>query len=252
MIPNPVESPLAAISMLPTRESLRLLATLALDAYSDHNNWPGCEVRRIQHYDSGMAATIVSDHHQCVVSFRGTEPTDFKDWKRDASVFLTDWDLGRVHGGFRRGWRALQASVVETLNELQAFADVYAEFTNRLQVIVNGHSLGGAVATLSALDLKADLCVTFGSPRVGDDVFSQYYDAIYRHRHLRVVHSNDVVPRVPCAFNYRHCGTLVYLDRKRRIVVDPSFYTVTVDRVLGYRWDLIRDHLLGSYLEALT
>lgn len=70
-----------------------------------------------------------------------------------------------------------------------------------------GHSLGGAVASLSALWLLSTfqaaspstqvLCITFGSPMLGNDSFSQ---AILQERwggnFCHVVGQHDIVPRV--------------------------------------------------------
>ncbi len=243
-------TPLAVISSSPTRESLRLLATLALDAYDRQRNWPGCVVRHVDDDASGMSATIVADASRMVLSIRGTEPTDWRDWKRDANIRLVPYyHGGLVHKGFWTGWAALRSKVrqagMEVRDELGPEARPY--------LVVNGHSMGGGAGTLAAEELDAWLCVTFGSPRVGCDFFAKGFDRRRRHRHLRVVHGNDIVPRCPFPLPYRHCGELVYLDRKHRILVDPSFYTVGVDRVLGFRFDLIRDHLLlGGYLEALA
>lgn len=49
-------------------------------------------------------------------------------------------------------------------------------------VALAGHSLGGALATLAAYDLAAELglshvqCITFGAPRVGNSVFVADYN----------------------------------------------------------------------------
>ena len=54
---------------------------------------------------------------------------------------------------------------------------------------VAGHSMGGALATLCAIDLKfafglPDVRVyTYGSPRVGNDIFASFFAANIQVRH---------------------------------------------------------------------
>lgn len=63
-----------------------------------------------------------------------------------------------------------------------------------------GHSLGGALATLAALSLAERglevECVTFGSPKVGDEDFCRFFRSKV-HRNARFVNKFDPVPRVP-------------------------------------------------------
>ena len=69
-------------------------------------------------------------------------------------------------------------------------------------VFVSGHSLGGALATLCALDLKINLklpdvrVVSFGSPRVGNYVFAKWFEQEIGP-HWRFTHNRDIVPSVP-------------------------------------------------------
>lgn len=69
-------------------------------------------------------------------------------------------------------------------------------------VFVSGHSLGGALATLCALDLKTTLnltdvrVVSFGSPRVGNYVFAQWFEREIGP-HWRFTHNRDIVPSLP-------------------------------------------------------
>mmetsp|Transcript_17659 Transcript_17659/g.25485 ORF Transcript_17659/g.25485 Transcript_17659/m.25485 type:complete len:144 (+) Transcript_17659:735-1166(+) len=62
-----------------------------------------------------------------------------------------------------------------------------------------GHSLGAALALLTALDLiKAGFEVTmynFGQPRVGSKAFAQF--ASSKLSMFRVTHNKDIVPHIP-------------------------------------------------------
>jgi hypothetical protein len=69
--------------------------------------------------------------------------------------------------------------------------------------LVTGHSLGGALATICALDLSRSGFVgknwlrlyTYGQPRTGDPAAAAMIDqAIY---HFRIVNKGDLVPHVP-------------------------------------------------------
>jgi hypothetical protein len=61
-------------------------------------------------------------------------------------------------------------------------------------LLVTGHSLGAALATLAAVDLLPDKLITFGSPRVGDANLAGWFNQIAVHR---FVNCCDVVGRVP-------------------------------------------------------
>lgn len=94
---------------------------------------------------------------------------------------------GRVHEGFWR--RALSVELPASLLPLGA------------SVLVTGHSLGGAVATLVAARLLADgrpdvRCVTFGAPLVGDEAWRQRVARDWPGRFTNFIHLRDPVPAV--------------------------------------------------------
>jgi hypothetical protein len=68
---------------------------------------------------------------------------------------------------------------------------------------VTGHSLGGALATHAAAHLIAngiqvDTFYTFGSPRVGDSRFTQWFDTTLKtNSKNRITHGRDPVPHLP-------------------------------------------------------
>jgi len=82
-------------------------------------------------------------------------------------------------------------------------------------LLIVGHSLGGALATLAACDVQAGglpLAVrTFGSPRVGDQDFVDAFNKRVPDC-IRVRHDEDLVPTVPGGFGYEHVKTLLHLN----------------------------------------
>lgn len=85
---------------------------------------------------------------------------------------------------------------------------------------MTGHSLGGALATLFALELSSSqlakqgaIFVTmynFGSPRVGNKRFADVYNEKVKDS-WRVVNPRDIIPTVPRLMGYCHVAQPVYL-----------------------------------------
>jgi hypothetical protein len=120
-----------------------------------------------------------------VVAFRGSAA--FTAWvetmknTKEPSPWPDSNHAGaRVHSGFLDAYADIASSVRAVVMML---IRRYPEGT----VVVTGHSLGGAVATLCAADLKYHLgqaskveLVTFGSPRVGNDDFAGFMNFIFQ------------------------------------------------------------------------
>lgn len=171
-----------------------------------------------------------------VVAFRGTEPDDPSDLVADATVIKIPWfdasgaQLGEVHKGFA------DALLNDPIN-----GNILAQLSSQLndlakqspRVLLTGHSLGAALAILTASCLTplADNIhlYTFGSPRVGDRVFSEY---IPKNKHDRYVDCSDLVTRVPPEkLGYLHVGTLRYINRHGRIDDSITEANITEDRL---------------------
>lgn len=133
------------------------------------------------------------------IAFAGTEN------KTDAKVDLNIGDVRvpaewtrasdpavRAHKGFTELYAKLRSSVVTAL--------LRANTSARL-VVMCGHSLGGALATLAALDAASMATkgsqvhlYTFGAPQVGDGAFAELFDSRVP-KAVRVVNPFDPVPR---------------------------------------------------------
>lgn len=90
-------------------------------------------------------------------------------------------------------------------------------------VLVTGHSLGGALASLFTLDLAVTLpqvtitSITYASPRVGTSNWQTVYQQTYQllDNTIRVRNSHDLVPKVPPSnwpFGFKDVGQLFPLD----------------------------------------
>jgi hypothetical protein len=127
-----------------------------------------------------------------------------------------------VHMGFLTSWRNARDIVLPALKAAHARHPTYP-------IHIMGHSLGGAVAALAALDVKLGLgwtdvqVTTFGEPRVGNDGLVAYIDTAFglnkddgydgdleKRRYRRVTHADDPVPLLPpTEWGYRaHAGEL--------------------------------------------
>ena len=95
------------------------------------------------------------------------------------------------------------------IKELQNAVALYPDY----QVRVTGHSLGGALATIAAMDIHDNLgienvhTITFASPRVGNHDFAQQWNDRLAESSMRFVHENDIVPHIPFPqLGYEHVG----------------------------------------------
>lgn len=166
------------------------------------------------------------------VLFPGT--ASIQDWITDARVLKRGWFAGKVHAGFRQAYGSVAGLIQERLGRS----------TN---IVVVGHSLGGALATLCAHDLAGlgsppTEVFTFGAPRVGNRTFARDLNAKLRDNFFRIVNQRDPVPHVPWSFGtYRHAGTEIYLARDGTWQQDAPLWTGSVE--LAYA---LRDTLLGE------
>lgn len=137
------------------------------------------------------------------VAFRGTQVTSIRDLFADLAAPPVRWmGAGRVHWGFWRSFRSVRGAVETWLGEVP---------DGRL--VVTGHSLGAAVATLLAsLHHEAEL-VTFGSPRVGNAAFAATFAGREVSRYVDCV---DGITKLPPPLGYRHIGAMAYIDHLGR------------------------------------
>lgn len=176
----------------------------------------------------GAQAHVASNDTQVLLAFRGTEPKQISDLLADLNTVPKRHGPGFVHSGFRNEARKLWDHVIKL-----------AEANKGKKFIICGHSLGAAMATYTAQELRyaghQDLeLYTFGSPRLGSPDYVSAMDV----PHWRFVNNNDGVTHVPpAALGFRHHGTLMYINHYGHI------------RPLS-RWQRIKDMLRGIWAAA--
>jgi hypothetical protein len=144
-------------------------------------------------------AIVAQGNGAAFVAFAGTDPLVIADWVADFNV--------RPHMGTTEGFALALAAAMPAIRALIAPLG--------LPVFVTGHSLGGALAVLAALELaKAGVSVeavyTFGMPRPGNAHFKSDYDARLGATTYRLVNGDDIVPTVgPSFLGLRHVGRLL-------------------------------------------
>jgi predicted lipase len=164
-----------------------------------------------------------------VIAIRGTEGT--LEWIHDAEFLQVPCPFlvgaGHTEDGFtamyeslRTGAAANSPSVVNALATLTFPRPVSS-------VTICGHSLGGALATLLALDVAANSAFkdpavyTYGSPRTGDSLFASTFDQVVKNSY-RAANRVDIVPTLPPPVDYQHVLNPVDLNPVRLLPLPPE------------------------------
>ncbi len=184
-----------------------------------------------------------------VIAIRGTE--GIQEWIHDAEFGLVTCPFLAGAGHTEEGFTAMYLSMTTSLDPAcpsvtRSLAGL--AFPNPVtSMTICGHSLGGALATLLALDVAANtvftkpVVYTYASPRTGGPQFAATYNQVVPNT-FRIAGRLDLVPKLPLPPLYEHVLGLyelnsVQLSLPPRILVRP---------------DLVCLHILTSYLFLLS
>ncbi|MEM9951737.1 MAG: lipase family protein [Chloroflexota bacterium] len=191
----------------------------------------------------GYALRSTVDGHGVIV-LRGTVHAD--EWFNNINYRLIPFhplnaDYGLVHNGFRDVYKGIRGRYRQLVNEFAPDVPLY----------LVGHSLGGAVTQLAALDVIAKSperaqsiqVYTYASPRPGDPDFVRAYDE-YVQTSYRIVNVCDMIPYMPfeelgsilnqTSYPYRHTkGELAFVHQAGNPVANhiSSYHLATKMKV---------------------
>ena len=145
--------------------------------------------------------------------FRGKLDISIINWVQNLTPF-DKCDGCSVPEGFYLTYNNLKPENI--INDVKA---LYAKYPTA-KVVVSGHSLGGAMAYFGYLDVceaigKVDLFITYGSPRVGNQNFQRFFQAMKcGSKKIRVVNDRDPTPHGPPTlfWNFHGYSEVFYND----------------------------------------
>jgi len=184
-----------------------------------------------------------------VIAIRGTE--GILEWVQDASFLPVPCPFLAAAGLTEDGFTAMyQSFAIEATTGAPSLANSLVVLPWKVPVrslTICGHSLGGALVTLLALDVAANTTFkdpavySYASPRTGDSTFVSVYNHLVQ-RTCRVANRMDIVPKVPLPPLYDHVAGLIDLN--------PVTWS-PLPKVL-VKPDILCEHILSTYLFLLT
>ncbi|KXN64659.1 alpha/beta-hydrolase, partial [Conidiobolus coronatus NRRL 28638] len=185
----------------------------------------GSEVKYFADVDTSTAGYLAVNNGQkaIIVGFRGTQ--DITNWIGNVNISFTNANLpspfqnADIHSGFNKMTNVLLPSVEAALSSAKAKYPNY-------KIIFTGHSLGGAIATLTAYRLaqknvigwdRVNL-ITFGQPRVGDPEFASFLNTKPMYS-TRVTSYADLVAISPGkSMGYGHSQYNMHINKNGQTV----------------------------------
>ena len=198
---------------------------------------------------------VGGDPATAVVALRGTGSTMewWDDFHWDLVPFTQIPNGGKVAEGFYGIYKSIgtMAPGQEGTSAPSAVAAEVAQAATSglasgldpasLPLVVTGHSLGGALATLLVTDLSATTALkpqawTFASPKVGDAAFAARYSALSAVS-WRIYNQADVVPYFP----------IDIFDRYQAVTTGYA-----INSLGKAKWSLSCAHSLNTYMHVLS
>jgi hypothetical protein len=206
--------------------------------------------------DGAWACEITEHEGGRVLAFRGS--ANIADWVADARIAMVKVRFGgvevEIHEGFAAAWQSLREPVA-------AYLAAHPDGVN----IWTGHSAGGAICLIGAIDLYGGAeawVATFGQPRTGNQAFKLLCNSLPGLKYIRFVNAADIVTHTPgfLLAGFRHAGeerlmtsggVLVNPSMVRQIILDGIYLWLARNHPWGSVVELFRDHFIQNDLATM-
>lgn len=155
---------------------------------------------------------VLQKDNRIFIVIRGT--MDLQDFIADAECLYEKTSFGNIHRGFFNDFSYIMPEILIALEKIQL---------PYVDIIITGHSLGAAVASLVSYALYVHIlvkmysfqaklaCYPIAMPHVGDASFAERYATVAIPT-FSIANINDIVPKVPIGFGYVPLVNHVQLD----------------------------------------
>lgn len=222
------------------------------------------DVKTFEHERKRVKAYVGYDAsmRRVVVAFRGTDPSSLYNWVENLDAAHSTLPtakvkdgVGRVHAGFQDAYDCVRKDIISHLIFLRT---KYDRLWKHVTLEISGHSLGGALSTLLAVEADAlgfDVArvTTFGSPRVGDYRFADYYAGKLGKQTFRMTHAHDIVPSLPPRMiGYHHVATEVFENAAGEFIIGDGSGESPAGSDSEWTHASLADHLIYLGLEMCS
>lgn len=211
---------------------LNMACSWSMKSYRDSNK----DAIKIESKWTSTTVYIAKRKSIDIIAFRGTGQK--LDILTDLNIIPVPYAGRLCHGGFALAHKSVWKKVKEHIDP-------------KKRTLICGHSLGGALAELSASMLNGKHeninLVTFGKPNV---FFKGFKRPMNLDNQISCVQGSDLIARIPrLCYGPSKSQTMLYFSNDGANVVNPTKPYRKIDR--GGLKDRITDHMMEGYKENL-
>lgn len=212
---------------------LRMGCSYAMKAYDD-------EVANTIKIESRLTSTtvfIAKRKSIDIIAFRGTQQV--RDWLFNLSAIPVPYAGRLCHSGFVMAHSSVWRKIKKHIHP-------------KKRTLICGHSLGGALAELSAAKLHKKHpninLVTFGKPNV---FFKGFKRPMSLDKQYSLISGSDMVARVPrLCYGPSSSQTVIYFSNAGEDCIDPT-KAYKHDDFMSEKGEAISDHFMEGYKDRL-